>query len=155
MILSMSGQAVVFLITVVAGAVLGVLYDCFRILRRVLRHRTVATAVEDAMFWIFATLLMFVFLMRQDLSEIRSFIFIGLALGAILYFMALSRFFIKFAMMVLRWIKGLILVIISPVVAVCAIFKKRLKSGHKYVRMKGRKIYQRVRRRHGRQSSQN
>jgi len=149
MILSMSSQAAAFLATALAGAVLGVLYDCFRILRRVVRHKTVATTIEDAIFWVVSTLLMFIFLLNRNFGDIRSFIFMGLALGTILYFMLLSRFFTKFAMIVLRWVKSVILAIISPVLLVFGFVKKRLKSGQRYVRIEGRKIYQRVKRRHG------
>ena len=155
MILSMSGQAGAFLATAAAGAVLGVLYDCFRILRRVLRHKTVTTTIEDAIFWIASTLLMFAFLMGQGLSEIRGFIFIGLTLGAILYFMILSHFFIKFALMVLRWVKKTFIEIISPIVIAYSVVKKRLKSGCRCVKMKGRKIFNKMRRQHEGQGNQN
>ena len=147
MILSMSAQAATFLASAAAGAVLGTLYDCFRILRRVLRHKTVATTIEDAVFWIISTLLMFAFLLERNSGDIRGFIFMGVALGAILYFAMLSRFFTKFAMMIFRRLKRALLAIISPIIIASGIFKKRLKSGQKYVRMRGRMIYQRMKRR--------
>jgi spore cortex biosynthesis protein YabQ len=143
----MWGQGAAFLATAGAGAVLGILYDCFRIFRKVLRHKTAVTAIEDAVFWIISTLLMFVFLLDRNFGDIRAFIFMGLALGAILYFAVLSRFFTKFAMAVLRWAKRVLLVIISPIIIVSGTFKKRLKFGQRYVKIKGRRIYQRVKRR--------
>ena len=153
MILSMSGQGATFLATAIAGVVLGVLYDCFRILRRVLRHKTVATTIEDAIFWIVSTLLMFIFLIGHNFGDIRGFIFMGLALGAVLYFTTLSRFFTKFAMVALGWAKGFVMAILSPIIMICEIVKKRLKSGRRYVRIKGREIYKRAkRRRHEKQS---
>ena len=154
MILSMSGQGAAFLATAVAGAVLGILYDCFRILRRVLYHKTVATTIEDAVFWIISTLLMFAFLLERNFGDIRGFIFMGLALGAVLYFTMISRFFTKFAMMMLRWLKKMLLVIISPIIIASAACKKRLKSGQRYVKIRGRTIYQQMKRRqHERQGS--
>ena len=147
MILSMSGQAAIFLVTAAAGAVLGVLYDCFRILRRIWRHKTTATTIEDAIFWIMSTFLMFAFLVNRNFGEIRGFIFMGLALGAILYFLTLSRYFTKFALVVLRWLRRALLTIISPVAAISRFIKNRLKLGHRYVKMKRDKIYQRMKRR--------
>jgi spore cortex biosynthesis protein YabQ len=152
----MSGQAVAFLTTAAAGAALGVLYDCFRILRRVVRHKTAATTAEDAIFWIASTLLMFALLMSLGLSEIRGFIFMGLALGAILYFMMLSNFFMRFALAVSRKVKRALYAIITPIAAIFVAAKKRLKSGRRYVKMKGRKVYQHMkRRRHEGQGSEN
>ena len=144
MILSMSGQAVAFLTTAAAGAALGVLYDCFRILRRVLRHKIVATTIEDAVFWIVSTLLMFVFLLNRNFGDIRGFIFMGLALGAVLYFLTLSRFFTKFAMTALGWLRNVLLAIISPILMILGAIKNRLKSGRRYVKMKGRETYIRL-----------
>ena len=156
MILSMWGQAGTFLATAAAGMVLGILYDCFRILRRVLRHTTAITTIEDAIFWVASTLLMFAFLLNRNFGDIRSFIFMGLALGAILYFFMLSRFFMKFAMAVLKLLKRLVITIITPIIAISAIIKNALKSGRRCVKMKGRKIYQRVKRhRHEGQSGTN
>ena len=146
MILSMSGQAAAFLATAAAGAVLGMLYDCFRILRRVMRHKTITTTIEDAIFWIVSTLLMFAFLLNRNFGDIRAFIFMGLALGAVLYFLMFSRYFTKIAMTILRWLKKLLLVIISPIILILTVIKKRLKSGRRYVRIRGSKIYHWIKR---------
>jgi len=149
----MSGQAAIFLVMAVAGGVLGVLYDCFRILRRVLQHKTAITTIEDAIFWIASTLLMFTFLLDANFGDVRGYMLMGMALGAVLYFLVLSRYFTKFATMVLQWIKRLIVVIISPVMLVYAALKNKLKSGQKYVRMKRQKLYQHMKRRqHERQA---
>ena len=147
MILSMSSQAATFFATAAAGVVLGVLYDVFRILRRVLRHKTAATTIEDAIFWIISTLLMFIFLLERNFGDIRGFIFMGLALGAVLYFTMLSRFLTKFAMAVLRWLRRMLLAIILPIILIFGVVKKRLKSGQRYVKMRGNEVYQRIKRR--------
>jgi len=132
----MSGQAISFLGTVLAGAVLGVFYDFFRVLRKTLRHKTMATAAEDAIFWLVATLLIFVFLLYTNSGEIRGFTFLGVILGAALYFSTASRFFIKYTM-----------AIISPVKIMLRTIKKRLKSGRRYVIVKKQTIHQRIKRR--------
>jgi len=149
MILSMSDQAISFLAAAAAGAALGIFYDLFRILRKTLRHKTATTAIEDAIFWIVATLFMFIFLLYENFGAIRAFTFLGVALGAILYFLNLSRFFMKFAIAVLKKIKKLILTIISPFAAMFRFVKKRLKIGQRYVIVKRRRIHERMKRRFG------
>ena len=145
MILSMSDQAASFLACIAAGTVLGNFYDFFRILRRVLRHKTAVTTIEDVIFWVAATLLMFDFLLHGNFDEIRGFTFLGVALGAVLYFLMISRFFIKFAMTALRRLKRTVDAIISPIIAMLRIIKKRLNSGRRYVKIKRRAVHQRIR----------
>jgi len=131
----MSDQAVSFLATAAAGAVLGLFYDFFRIFRRVVRHKTAATTIEDAIFWLVSTLLMFIFLLHRNFGEIRGFTFMGMALGAIIYFLTLSPKFTKFAVAVLRPLKKVV--------------KKSLNSAKKYARMKKEEALQRMRRKNG------
>jgi len=149
MILSMGGQAVTFLAMAAAGAVLGLLFDMFRILRRVfLGHRVVATNIEDAIFWVAATLLIFAFLFDWNFGALRGYIFMGFILGAVLYFLMFSRFITRFVMALLRKIKRVFIIIFSPFVLACMWVKKRLKFGREYVRIKvqvkGGKIYRKI-----------
>jgi len=139
----MSGQAISFLATVLAGAVLGIFYDFFRVLRKTLRHKTMATAVEDTIFWLAATLMIFVFLLYANSGEIRGFTFLGVILGATLYFLTVSRFFIKFTMAV-----------ISPLALMFQFIKKRLKLIRRYVIVRKHKIHERMKRRLGHDAKQ-
>jgi len=162
----MSGQAAAFLAAVAAGFVLGAFYDFFRVFRRLLRHKALATTIEDAAFWIIATLVMFYFLLGLNYGQLRGYLFLGAALGVVLYLSMLSRFFIKWALgavaairMAALWFVGLI---IAPFRWFYALVrppatrfyktsknksraaKKRLKSGGRYVKMRGTVAYRSV-----------
>jgi len=127
MILSISSQAIAFLASALAGFGLGFFYDFFRILRRVMRHKTAATTIQDALFWIAAVLVIFYFLLHLNQGQIRGYLFLGALLGIIVYLHTLSRLFVKFA------------------VAVLNIVKKGLLKGARCVRMKGNNAYQKMR----------
>jgi spore cortex biosynthesis protein YabQ len=75
MILSMSGQAWLFLSTVLAGAVIGLFFDVFRILRRTVPFlaKPVAVQFEDLFFWLLVTGATFYFMLNQNFGEIRLF----------------------------------------------------------------------------------
>jgi spore cortex biosynthesis protein YabQ len=93
-ILSMSGQAWLFLSTVLAGAGIGLFFDVFRILRKTVPFlkNLWAVQLEDLFFWIAVTGGTFYFMLNRNFGEIRLFSVIGAGLGAALYFAAVSRY---------------------------------------------------------------
>jgi len=108
MILSMSGQGLLFLSTVAVGAAIGLLYDFFRVFRRVATHSGWAVQLEDFLFWICATVAMFYFMLNRNFGEIRLFSMIGAACGIMLYFATISRVVLKVSVTVINFIKRVI-----------------------------------------------
>ena len=110
-ILSMSGQAWLFLSTVLVGALIGLFFDFFRILRKTvppLAKSTFAVQVEDFLFWVIVTGGMFYFMLNQNFGEIRIFAIIGAGVGFALYFALLSRFVITICVAVLEYMKKVV-----------------------------------------------
>jgi spore cortex biosynthesis protein YabQ len=109
-ILSMSGQAWLFLSTVLAGAIIGLFFDAFRILRKTVPFLANSAVVqfEDLFFWIMVTGGTFYFMLNQNFGEIRLFSVIGAGVGIVLYFAAVSRFVIKIFVAVLEYMKKVV-----------------------------------------------
>ncbi|MCL2578317.1 MAG: hypothetical protein FWE27_09805 [Defluviitaleaceae bacterium] len=108
MILSMSGQAFLFLSTVLVGACIGLFFDLFRILRKTvpfLAKNSLAVQLEDLFFWVIVTGGMFYFMLHRNFGEIRLFSVIGAVCGAALYFAVLSRFVIFVFVSVINYLK--------------------------------------------------
>ncbi|MCL2199571.1 MAG: spore cortex biosynthesis protein YabQ [Defluviitaleaceae bacterium] len=114
MILDMGAQAWLFLSTVLAGAVIGMFYDFFRILRRVATRFNTAWLVqlEDFLFWIIVTLGMFYFMLNQSFGEIRFFSILGTGIGMVLYFATLSRFFVQAGVAVINYVKKVLVTVV-------------------------------------------
>ena len=104
-------QVGIFVLCCIAGVVVALLFDVFRISRRVVRTSTVATCVEDLMFWIISALFMFALSLKFNDGEIRWYMFLGLAFGAIIYFGTLSRFVVKCSVAVISFFKKLLITI--------------------------------------------
>ena len=119
MILSMSGQVWLFLSTVAAGFVIGLVYDFFRVLRIVVTHRQWLVQLEDVIYWVAVSLLMFYFMLHQNYGEIRFFIIIGAAIGVVIYFCSISPVFIKISVAVIEFLQRVIItvlrIILTPV----------------------------------------
>jgi spore cortex biosynthesis protein YabQ len=126
----MSAQAWIFLAAAGVGAVIGFVYDVFRILRKTAPHARFIVQIEDLLFWVGVTLFMFYFLLVMSDGEIRWYMIFGAVLGGVLYFTALSRLVMLVAVTVIEFIKKLIITIIKiilwPFVTIFKLIKKPL-----------------------------
>jgi len=112
-ILSMSSQAWLFLSAVILGAIIGVFFDFFRILRKTvpfLARRLVW--LTDFIFWIVVTAVMFYFLQEQNFGEIRAFALIGAVCGGALYFAILSRYVMLVFVQAIEFIKKAVVAVV-------------------------------------------
>jgi len=112
MILSMPGQAWLFLTTVCVGGAVGLFYDFFRVLRRCAPHKRWAVQLEDILFWLAVTVLVFYYMLHRNYGEIRLFVLLGIGVGALLYFATISPFIVKIAVAIVEYLKRVIAVII-------------------------------------------
>jgi len=119
MILSMSAQAWLFLTTVAMGFVIGFAYDVFRIVRKTVSHRHWVVQLEDIIYWVGVSLLMFYFMLHRNYGEVRFFSIAGAALGMIIYFYSLSLLVMKVSVAVIEFLKKVVLtaarILLGPV----------------------------------------
>ncbi len=144
MILSISGQTLIFLIAAACGGGAGLVFDVFRVLRRMVKHNTVFVQLEDILFWITAAL--GVFLVNLIIADglFRGYIIMGFALGIVIYFAAISPFVLmgllaaaKFIVGLIAWIVGLILMPIKWLIGL-------LKKFGAFTKKKARGAYRRT-----------
>lgn len=87
------------------GALLGVCFDAIGAVVREFRLHRAVQAVLDMLYWAAATLFVFRVLMAANYGEVRMFIFLGMAIGALLYALLLGRFTRRTSEAILRAIK--------------------------------------------------
>lgn len=98
----MDGQVETFFLTVVTGALLGLVFDFYRILRGLLRPPWPVTAAADLVYWLLATVMVFVALLFGNWGELRLYVFVGLAAGVLGYYRLFSRQAIRLLVGLLR-----------------------------------------------------
>lgn len=81
-------------ISLFLGAFLVAVYDVFRILRILIKHKNVFVHIQDFFFWMFAAIFIYFIYSKYYYGQIRGFFLIFMLLGALLYGNTLSRFFI-------------------------------------------------------------
>ena len=105
-------QLLEFFIYIVSGIGISIFFDIFRVLRRSIKTTNVITYVEDLIFWIIVGAFLIWELFTVSYGYLRSYIFIGLILGVVLYLITLSKYFIKVNVKILNFIKKIIFKII-------------------------------------------
>lgn len=101
-------QLYVFLIFIVVGIIIGILFDIFRILRRSFKTGDFITYIEDFLFWILSGFILLFSIFTFNNGELRSFIFIGIILGAIFYLLLFSKYFINIFVKIITTIKKIL-----------------------------------------------
>ncbi|MGN0143062.1 MAG: spore cortex biosynthesis protein YabQ [Roseburia sp.] len=138
------GQEAVFLgVSVLLGAGMFLLYDCLRILRRIVPHGTVWIGVEDFLYWLVCTGAVFVMLYFQNDGMVRGYSLGGILVGMLFYYGLLSRFFIRLNVLVWKTVSGFLGKFLSVLFRpfckitkkVSFFFRKQLKKAFKAVKM--------------------
>jgi spore cortex biosynthesis protein YabQ len=125
-------QASLFLIFVINGIIIGLVFDIFRILRKSFKTSDIITTIEDILFWIITGIIILYSIFVFNNGEIRFFMFIGIFLGVILYILLLSNYIIKVSVKIIFLAKKIVAfifkIIIFPVRSTYKIIKNILKK---------------------------
>ena len=113
MILSLQGQAQLFLLTVLLGGGIGLAYDCLRVFRRILPHKRLWIQLEDGVFWLCAVFFAFAVMLGANAGEIRFFAVLGMFGGMGVYFLALSPLVIAVSDRVIYVVKKVLLLLFT------------------------------------------
>ena len=137
----MNNQAFLFVIFVINGILIGILFDIFRVLRKSFKTSDIITYIEDIMFWIGAGVLTLYFIFCYNNGEIRFFIFLGIILGISIYILTISKYFMKVSIIIISTIKNIIKIIIYPIKLLINIIKKILFRPISFIIINIRKIF--------------
>ena len=135
-----------FLLSVLWGALILVIYDVIRIIRRLIKHNIIFTTIQDILFWAAVSLLIFAMLYVNNDGIIRGFSVIGMGIGMVLYHYILSDFIVnnitklihilfKPLRMLLRCLKKLLLKLLRRLRRVERLIINRLKKINKSVKI--------------------
>lgn len=108
MILSLEGQCLLFLNTVLIGMAVGLFYDFFRTIRSLIRHPNVLVSFEDIVYWIVAVFVMFFYMLQANDGEIRPFSIFGVFIGMVLYFALPSKIVMSVSSTIVMIIKTIL-----------------------------------------------
>jgi len=103
-----NNEAYLFVIFIINGVLIGILFDFFRILRKSFKTADFITYLQDITFWILTGILTLYFIFIYNNGEIRLYVFLGIILGILLYMLTISKYIIKFSVKAITFIKNII-----------------------------------------------
>ena len=123
-----TNQAYLFLIFILNGIIIGLLFDFFRILRKTFKTKDLVTYIEDLLFWIFTGFILLYSIFTFNNGEIRLFMFIVVILGTIIYLIFVSSYIIKINVAIISFLKNIITKIAKIIIAPFKFIYKILKN---------------------------
>lgn len=123
-------QSLFFLYSVILGAVLSVVFDCFRVIRTVFPHTGFMVAIEDIIFCIIWGLAVFVFSVELSRGEVRGYYFLGNLLGFLICHYTAGNVFVnavrKIAWFVKKVLRKIYQIILLPVIKVITLICQKV-----------------------------
>lgn len=116
--MELTSQVTTFVITIVTGVVLGVLFDFYRVLRGNYDPKTLLTWFTDLLYWFVATVVILVALVFSNWGELRFYVFLGIISGLGLYYTWLSNYAIRLFSNVIRLIVMMIKLVRTIIISV-------------------------------------
>ena len=116
-----TNQAYLFLIFVLNGIIISLVFDFFRILRISFKTKDFVTYIQDFLFWVITGVILLYSIFIFNNGEIRLFMFLGLFIGIIIYMLLLSKYIIKVSVTILNFIKKIVTI---PIKFMLKIIKK-------------------------------
>ncbi len=111
-----TNQAYLFGIYILCGAIIGIFFDIFRILRKSFKTSDFITYIEDTVFGILTGIFLIFMLFIFNNGQLRLYIFFAIILGILIYMLTISKYFIKINVKIIVTIKKIITKIIFVVI---------------------------------------
>lgn len=125
---SISNQITTLLIFAITGIIIGILFDFFRIQRKIIKTFDFVTYIQDILFWLFSGIIVIFSIMKFTNGELRSYMIFGIILGIIIYFSLFSKFVIKISVKIIQFLLRIISFFLLPIKKIWKIIKKGWKK---------------------------
>jgi len=102
---SLESQLFSFIVTLLMGITIGILFDFYNVTKGIIRPRKVGIYLGDLLFWVITTIVVFFMLLIGNWGELRFYVVIGILAGVLCYIKLLSRIVIKTLLYIICIIK--------------------------------------------------
>ena len=141
-------QIQLFIIFIINGIIIGVIFDIFRILRKTFKYKDYMVYLQDILFWILVGISILYCSFMFNNGELRIFMIFACINGFAIYMYTLSKIFIKINVKIILFIKKTILKIIEilliPVKILLKFIKKILFKPATFLVINTNKIFRRL-----------
>ena len=118
-------QVYIFLGTILVGAIMGVIFDFFRALRRNGNTRNIVVYIQDIVFWLIVAVIIITSSFILNNGDLRGYMLIGYLLGSFLYMLILSNYIKGFFVFIMNIISKGVEVLLKPIKQLVEKFEKK------------------------------
>lgn len=87
-------QEQVFILFFIIGAIIGVIFDFFRVIRKSFKVPDYITFIQDILFFILSGIMVIYGIIVLNNGEIRLFLFLAIFFGMLIYFLTISNLYV-------------------------------------------------------------
>ncbi|BDR90717.1 hypothetical protein N072000002_25180 [Clostridium tetani] len=116
MIIPMDHQLNLVVFSFLAGFIIGILFDFYRIIRGYNGGNKIITMVEDILFWILVSIIVFIFLLYTNYAYIGCYVYLFITLGTLFYIKFISKSIITFLINILSIVGRVFRVIFNIII---------------------------------------
>ena len=84
-------ETMIFLMAIMSGLIVRLVYRCISCLRQIIRHNHFVTEMEDMVYWVGSAIYLFVQIYNTSDGVIRWYFVLGVAFGAVLMTVFIQR----------------------------------------------------------------
>ncbi|MCI9627047.1 MAG: spore cortex biosynthesis protein YabQ [Clostridia bacterium] len=143
MTVSINEQTLIFFSCVLDGILIGFIFDVFRILRTAYKLNKIFTTISDVCFWAIALFIVFMTIYITGDGQIRWFVFLGCAIGFLLYLFSISPLIVKTVVKIIRAVNTFLWkclrILFRPFYKIFKFFAKKSGKLKKFVKSAQRK----------------
>lgn len=103
MIISLINQVKLIIFSLLSGIITGVFFDIYRLIRGFEEPNKFVTIIQDLLFWVLTSIVVFIFLMYTNEGYINFYVYVCLIMGVYLYIKIFSKAFIKMQYKLLKF----------------------------------------------------
>ena len=101
-------QLHLFIIFLINGIIIGLIFDIFRVLRKSFRHKDYIINIQDILFWICTGSILLYSSFTFNDGELRIFMILGAFLGFIIYLFTFSKIIININVKIILFLKKIL-----------------------------------------------
>ena len=128
--IAVNTQTLIFFRSLWLGALLGMMYDLFRIFRIAVPTPNFAAVAEDILFFLLSAFLSFGFILSVNYGQVRFFILLGEGLGFLLYYLTVGPVVMKSVKKIISAAKKVLLflwkITLGPILRLLLFLGKKL-----------------------------
>lgn len=110
----MTNPIYILLAFFISGLLSGVLFDIFRVSRKAFKIPNILVYIEDVLFWILTGAIVLFTIFTFTDGQIRLYMILVMILGAFIYLITVSKYFIIINTKIINLIKSIIKLLILP-----------------------------------------